>query len=97
VFNATTIIPEFGITIDEMLVLIPQLSKRKQKLSAMRGRLPKMREQGFSRSSAMVEYRYLNYEVSQVEVEYERTVEMLSKAQMALDLANNASALEIDF
>ena len=97
VFNATTIIPEFGITIDEMLVLIPQLSKRKQKLSAMRGRLPKMREQGFSRSSAMVEYRYLNYEVSQVEVEYERAVEMLSKAQMALDLANNASTLEIDF
>ena len=95
-FNSTTVISEFGITIDEMLVLIPQLSKRKQKLSAMKGKLPKMREQGFARNSAVVEYRYLNYEVSQAESEYEKVTELLAKAQMALDLANNASTLEID-
>ena len=28
VFNTTTIIPEFGITIDEMLVYLPQLNTR---------------------------------------------------------------------
>jgi hypothetical protein len=96
VFNSTTIIPEFDITIDEMLVLIPQLSKRKQKLAAMKGKLPKMREQGFARNSAMVEYRYLNYEVSWVESEYKKTTELLAKAQTALDIINNASTLEID-
>ena len=96
VFNSTTIIPEFDITIDEMLVLIPQLSKRKQKLSAMKGKLPKMREQGFARNSAVVEYRYLNYEVSQAESEYEKVADLLAKAQTALDMINNASTLEID-
>ena len=98
-FNSQTVIPEFGITIDEMLVLIPQLSKRKQKLAAMKGKLPKMREQGaggFSRVSTVVEYRYLNYEVPQVESEYEKVVELLGKAQMALDLVNNSQVLEID-
>lgn len=98
VFNSQTVIPEFGITIDEMLVLIPQLSKRKQKLAAMKGKLPKMREQsnGYARISSVVEYRYLNYEVSEVESEYEKVVELLAKAQMALDLANNSQTLEID-
>lgn len=97
VFNSQTKIPEFGITIDEMLVLIPQLSKRKQKLAAMKGKLPKMREQsGYSRVSTVVEYRYLNYEVPQVENEYEKVVELLAKAQMALDLVNNSQTLEIE-
>ena len=96
VFNSTTVIPEFDITIDEMLVLIPQLSKRKQKLATMKGKLPKMREQGYARNSAMVEYRYLNYEVSWVESEYKKTTELLAKAQTALDIINNASILEID-
>ena len=96
VFNSTTVIPEFDITIDEMLVLIPQLSKRKQKLATMKGKLPKMREQGYARNSAMVEYRYLNYEVSWVESEYKKVVETLAKAQTALDIINNASTLEID-
>lgn len=98
VFNSQTVIPEFDITIDEMLVLIPQLSKRKQKLATMKGKLPKMREQsnGYARISSVVEYRYLNYEVSEVESEYEKVVELLAKAQMALDLANNSQTLEID-
>ena len=99
VFNSTTVIPEFDITIDEMLVLIPQLSKRKQKLAAMKGKLPKMREQGaggFSRVSTVVEYRYLNYEVPAVESEYEKVVELLAKAQMSLDMVNNSQVLEID-
>lgn len=95
-FNARTIVPEFGVTIDEMLVLIPQLSKRKQKLAAMRGKLPKMREKSGYGSSSTVEYRYVNYEVSQAEKEYEKASEVLAKAQMALDSANNSQTLEID-
>ena len=97
-FNTQTVIPDFGITIDEMLVLIPQLSKRKQKFAAMKGKLPKMREQGgaYARISAVVEYRYLNYDVAQVEAAYEAVSEQLAKAQMALDLVNNSEQLEIE-
>ena len=35
-------------------------------------------------------------EVPQVESEYEKVVELLAKAQMALDLANNSQVLEIE-
>jgi len=44
----------------------------------------------------VVEYRYLNYEVPAVESEYEKVVELLAKAQMALDMVNNSQVLEID-
>lgn len=96
-FNSQTIIPEFNITIDEMLVLIPQLGKAKQKLALMKSKLPKMREQNsYSRSSSLVEYRYINYDVKQVEIEYEKICEKLSKAQIALDLVNNSFEIDIE-
>lgn len=97
VFNSETIIPEFNITIDEMLILIPQLTKHKQKLSLMKSKLPKMREQNsYSRVSSMVEYRYLNYDIKEVESEYEKISEALAKAQIALDLVNNSYEIEIN-
>ena len=40
VFNATHVIPDFNMTIDEMLVYIPQLTQRKNKLANMKARLP---------------------------------------------------------
>ena len=45
VFNATHVIPDFGMTIDEMLVYIPQLTQRKSKLADMKARLPKQRSE----------------------------------------------------
>lgn len=38
----------------------------------------------------------MNYEVAKVESEYEKVVELLAKAQMALDLVNKSQVLEID-
>ena len=43
-FNTTQVVDGFGITIDEMLVYIPQLTKRKSKLLEMKSRLPKEEE-----------------------------------------------------
>ena len=37
-FNATHTVPGFDMTIDEMLVYIPQLTRRKNKLAAMKNR-----------------------------------------------------------
>ena len=80
-----------------MLILIPQLGKAKQKLALMKSKLPKMREQNsYSRASSMVEYRYLNYDIKDVEAEYEKICEKLSKAQIALDLINNSFEIEIE-
>ena len=51
-FNTTQVVDGFGITIDEMLVYIPQLTKRKSKLLEMKSRLPKERvEEQYGRQS----------------------------------------------
>ncbi len=95
VFNTTTVIPEFGITIDEMLVLIPQLSERKRRLSNMSQRLPKQREAAFG-NKAIVEYTYANYDISQVTQDLEKVTDTLSAAQTALDVVNNSITFQLD-
>lgn len=95
VFNSTTIIPEFDMTIDEMLVYIPQLTAAKNKLARMKDKLPKVREQTRVNSS-ILDYRYLNYDVETVTAEYEKVTDTLAKAQNALDSVNMNQTLEVD-
>lgn len=97
VFNTITVVPEFGITIDEMLVLIPQLTKRKAKLYEMKSALPKAREEvRYSRNTNVIDYRYANYDIEKAQRDYDAVSDELSRAQTALDLLNNTVTLEID-
>ena len=97
IFNVNTIVPEFNITIDEILVLIPQLTKQKSKLGAMKDRLPKMREKqvGYG-ANGIIDYRYINYEVEEVQKEYQIISDRLTKAQLALDSVNTTIEFELD-
>ena len=94
-FNTTQVVDGFGITIDEMLVYIPQLTKRKIKLLEMKSRLPKERiEEQYGRQSNIIDHTYTNYDLAAVEADYEKTSDKLSRAQLALDTVNQRNSFE---
>lgn len=95
-FNLTQEVPGFDMTVDQMLVYLPQLKSRVSKLYAMQQRLPKQRERvGYGGGSQIIDYSYANYDIEAVRADYERTAEELSRAQTALDLVNTTTRLEI--
>lgn len=80
---------------DQMLVYIPQLTKRKSKLLEMKSRLPKERvEEQYGRQSNIIDYTYTNYDLAAVEADYEKTADELSRAQLALDTVNQRDSFE---
>lgn len=96
-FNTTQIVDGFDMTIDEMLVYIPQLTKRKSKLFEMKSKLPKERvEEPYGRQSSIIDYTYTNYDLSIVEADYEKTSDELSRAQLALDAVNQRELLPVE-
>ncbi len=78
-----------------MLVYIPQLTKRKSKLAEMKSKLPKYRVAELGRISNIIDYTYLNYDLSEVEADYARVSDELANAQLALDAINNRDTLEL--
>lgn len=99
IFNTTTKVEGFDTTIDEILVLMPQLTKQKEKLFDMKNKT--VRQRALNRygeyASSRIDYTYVNYDIEKVKKDYDETVDILTKAQMALDKANSSSKIDIDF
>ena len=96
VFNTTTIIPDFNITIDEMLVYLPQLNRQCEVLSKMRDAMPKVRVSSGYSSGNIIDYKYANYDIEEVGRYYAELSDTLAKAQSVLDLVNSTVEFEID-
>lgn len=94
VFNTVTVVPGFDMTVDQILVYIPQLTERKRKLEEMASRLPKEREVCIGGSKT--EYRYANYDVNKAQEDLLAVTQELSRAQTALDVVNNNETLELE-
>ena len=92
-FNAETVVPGFSMTIDEMLVYLPQLHQERDKLFEMKNALPKVRKK--RPDGKLIEYVYANYEISAAAADFERVDELLTRAQTALDKVNNTETLKI--
>ena len=93
-FNTSTVVPGYDMTIDEILVYIPHLRERKNKLSVLKNRLPKSRNCSYQ---GIVEYTYCNYSVDKAAADYKVVSEELSKAQNALDYINSTGEIEVDW
>lgn len=95
VFNTTHSLPGFeGMTIDQVLVYLPQLTEQVNKLRKMMDTLPRERVESFR--SQIVEYSIANFDGAEAEKAYDKAREELNALQLALDSVNNSETMEID-
>lgn len=97
-FNMQTLLPNRGITIDEALILLAQLSGRKERLNSLASRQPKERlaSRYLGGNGGPVEYRYANYDVAQAEEDYRAVADEISELQLELDLVNQTEVFTVE-
>ena len=97
-FNMETVLPNRGITIDEALILLAQLSGRKDRLNSLASRQPKERLSGrfLGSNSGSVEYRYANYDVARAEADYRAVSDEIAELQLELDLVNQTEVFAVE-
>lgn len=96
-FNIHTILDGLDITIDQALVEMAQLNRKKHRLDTMRKRLPKTRlnDQSYGRSK-FIEYQYINYDLEIVQNDYQAVCDRITALQIALDLCNQTKAFNVN-
>lgn len=97
-FNVSTNVPGFDMTVDQLLVYIPQLSAKKRRLAQLASNLPKERV-GVSHpqaNRAVIEYRHANYDLDDVANDLADVTDELAKAQNALDVVNTSVPFELE-
>lgn len=96
-FNLTHTVGDSGMTIDQVLVYIPQLTEMRNRLYSMQNCLPKQRTSvGGIGANTVIDYRYTNYSVEQTRADYTRASDALRDIQTALDVVNTTVTMEID-
>jgi len=96
-FNSSHLVGDSGMTIDQVLVYIPQLTEMRNRLYPMQNRLPKQRSSiGGIGSSTVIDYSYTNYSVEKAKEDYRRISDELRKIQTALDLVNTTVKMEFE-
>lgn len=95
VFNTSTIVPGFDMTIDQMLCYLPQLRERKQILKKLKDQPISGRSSGIF--EGIVRYEYCNYSVQKATEDYKKIADEYAKAHTALDLINVTGEIEVDW
>jgi len=96
--NAQIPVGDGVMSVDEILVRMAQLNRRKITLDEFRRRQPKERLQSrvFSNNRGQVtEYLYTNYDIDAAKKEYEETERMIMEMQIALDRHNQTELFEV--
>ncbi len=96
-FNASQTVGDTGMTIDQVLVYIPQLTEMRGRLYEMQNRLPKQRTSvGGIGSNTVIDYRYTNYSVEKAKEDLARVSDELRAVQTALDVVNSTVKMEFE-
>lgn len=96
-FNAHTLIPEEGITVDEALIQLAQMNGKLRRLERLRTVEPKRRlASGFFGGKGLIEYEYANFDVQSAFADYEDLYRRISDLQLRLDLVNQTETFTVD-
>ncbi|MBR2576239.1 MAG: hypothetical protein IKE40_02945 [Firmicutes bacterium] len=96
VFNTTHELPGFdGVTVDQALIMLPQLKEDKDRLQNMAAQLPRNRIT--YRSSTLIEYKIANYDIEKANECYQEVTDRISSLQLALDTVNLTEIMDLDF
>lgn len=97
-FNLQTTLPKSGMTIDEALIVLAQLSTKKSRLNMLSSTLPKERlgDRARGGGTRVIEYRYANYDIMQAESDYEAVTAKIASLQLELDLINQTEIFTVD-
>lgn len=90
-FNLTTEVKD-GMTIDQVLVLLPMLNSRKEKLNQMR-LLPSMKRDRIIGN--VIDYQYTSYDPQDAQDLYEEISDKITSLQLALDKINMTVEFEV--
>ena len=92
------VVGELSMSIDEILVKMAQLNKRKSVLDRMRKIQPQTRINSgpFAARKAAPEYQYINYDIELVKKEYEEIDAEIAAMQIALDKFNQTFEFEVE-
>ena len=93
VFNSTSVVGETGLTVDQILIKIAQLSQRKDRLDIMRV-APKKRRGAIS--GAIIDYVYTSYSPEDAQKKYNDVSYELKELQQALDLFNSTVTFDYE-
>ena len=89
VFNSTHVIEELGMTIDEVLIYLPQQSERVSKLAGMAKHTSRQRcSDRYGSRNNLIEYEYANFDQAEAQRLYDAAHNELVRFQIALDREN---------
>ena len=91
-FNSSTFIDELGMTIDELLVALPQWNKRLSFYEELLYRRPKALKNSYNGTPV---YEYINYNLDDAKQAYDLMAERIADAQVILDRINNTIEFDI--
>lgn len=96
-FNTRQVVGHTGMTIDQVLIRIPQLTEMRNKLYRMQNKLPKQRANASGiGSNTLIDYRYTNYSVEEAKADYIAVSDELRTLQTELDIVNTTVAIEFE-
>lgn len=91
VFNTITKVTD-ELTIDQVLIRLPQLNNKKAKLTSMITKQPKRR---VSITGNVIDYEYISYNLDEARKAYDDVIGEINHLQTELDTINNTIQFEI--